>query len=537
VRVPEHRPPNTEHPPSGFAEGALRKWEVALLAALIVVGAWFRLSGLKEQGIRMVDEGTYCQFGMAMLRGERDVVFYKPGHAALVCLSFKLLGPAPSSPLIVSAWLGILTVPAMFLLARAMFDTVAGLVAAAVVSTMPFLLYYNRSALADGNYVFLDVLGLWLLWLAWSRERLIAALVLGVTSGAAFGLGFSMKPLAALVPAVAALGLGLWAPLKRARGARLGLLLAVVLVGALIANGLVELWLGKALNREASRAIMTRYGERALILSPNVRWVDFLVQFTGTPVWFLVAAGFNWARHARSQAHYLAIALLAGLAAIFAAVDFALPRMYVSLVVPATLLAGAGGSWMLAWAQGKLPERGRTVWTAASLVCLCALLVAWHGWQARDVLSLRSGYEPACRILAADGLTKGLTTHSWWTFQAFTGRRFTYMSDALAGLLAHPDWQTRLARNFRAMDEQGFSHLVIDYLFWNRADGLVTDRFREVLKLHAPAFVVPNPVAGHAQTVAEDGGLGHIQNEPLARSIYIFRISELARVADERKGT
>ena len=118
----------------------------------------------------------------------------------------------------------------------------------------------------------------------------------------------------------------------------------------------------------------------------------------------------------------------------------------------------------------------------------------------------------------------GVTTHSWWTFEAFAGRNFRYFSDGLNDILNAPDWEAKLERNWRAIVDKGVTHLVVDYLLWTRLKGPAIERFRTFVRENPPTFMIPNPVAKHYETLAEDSALPDLSEEPLAHHIYIWRL-------------
>jgi hypothetical protein len=206
------------------------------------------------------------------------------------------------------------------------------------------------------------------------------------------------------------------------------------------------------------------------------------------------------------------------------------PRVYLPLCLP--LLFGCAAAIQFMWVSLKESNQRRMLAVAGSLL-LCI------GVQARElygVVMLHSGYEEAMNKLLADGdaFKAGGTTHTWWVFEAFTGRRFGFASEELAenrkgkkpGAFTTPDWHERAPALFRSFRRQGFTHIVLDYMLWNRLKVVHNHRFEQFLKLYPPTHTIPNPAAGHEQTVAEDGGLPVAGTNPLSEFIYIWRLSE-----------
>ncbi|MBM4046455.1 MAG: hypothetical protein FJ279_15200, partial [Planctomycetes bacterium] len=160
---PPTRPP--AHPLTrslNSEQSSLNPFRWAILAGVLLLAAGLRLWGLGELGFRYADEGTYALFGMEMLKGSRGFIYFKPGQAALTWLAFKAFGVSMLSPMLLSALLGIASVLLIYLVTRELYGEDAGLVSAACAAAMPYLLYYHRSSLSDGNYIFLDLLGLYL---------------------------------------------------------------------------------------------------------------------------------------------------------------------------------------------------------------------------------------------------------------------------------------------------------------------------------------------------------------------------------------
>ena len=136
--------------------------------------------------------------------------------------------------------------------------------------------------------------------------------------------------------------------------------------------------------------------------------------------------------------------------------------------------------------------------------------------------------------MVGNGLRKGLSTHSWWTFQTFSRRRCQFVTPALAGILrkTQPDFR----KHFRQMVARGCSHLILDYMAWLEPDrtgkGWVklapeTEQgLRRLLAEYPPTFTVPNPIVSHEATAREDGFLPTLEHEPRSHYIYIYRLKD-----------
>ncbi|MBM4047998.1 MAG: hypothetical protein FJ279_23095, partial [Planctomycetes bacterium] len=140
-----------------------------LLTLALALAFVMRFWGLREQGLRFVDEGEYCFFGACILHGTHGQIIDKPGHGLLIFLGFQAFGFSMASALFVSAALGFLSVVLLYKLARDLWGGAEALIAACLAATLPFWLYYQRSSMSDGNYLFFSLLGWWLGWRAADR--------------------------------------------------------------------------------------------------------------------------------------------------------------------------------------------------------------------------------------------------------------------------------------------------------------------------------------------------------------------------------
>ncbi|MGH2599166.1 MAG: glycosyltransferase family 39 protein, partial [Dehalococcoidia bacterium] len=100
----------------------------------------------------------------------------------LIVLSEAVLGPTDLAVRLPTALAGIALIGVLFLLGRELFDTRAGLIAAALLAVSPWHVQVSRLAFRAGLLPLATALGLWLFLVALRRPRLMlpAGLVLGL---------------------------------------------------------------------------------------------------------------------------------------------------------------------------------------------------------------------------------------------------------------------------------------------------------------------------------------------------------------------
>jgi len=315
----------------------------------------------------------------------------------------------------------------------------------------------------------------------------------------------------------------------------LGALMKREQVRRFLAGGAV-LGLGLLVGYFAIVAVMSPYTEKGQIerqvgyhakaflqFGLSLTPLEMLLRYVGIPPLLLAGAGL-WRMWKRRTPFDLFGLILAGfMALMYSRTSLPYPRVYVHLCLP-LLLAWAAGFEFVCTALADRSWLRRAV--------LSGIVLATLGLQAKEIAStvrLRSGYPEACEKLLAEGesFRAGGTTHTWWTFEAFTGRRFAYCSEILGKNFAAEDWEARVVRSFQRWHREGFTHIVLDYHLWNRMKWEHGPRLGEFVEQHPPAHRIPNPAARHHQTVAEDGGLPEAGSEPLMEFIYIYRLEDL----------
>ncbi|MBL7183213.1 MAG: glycosyltransferase family 39 protein [Anaerolineae bacterium] len=137
------------------------------------------------------DEAFNGLDALGVLEGERPIFFEanngrEPLFIYLVALSVAALGRSPGAIRIVAALLGTLTIPAAYLMAKAMFDRRIGLLAAAVTGLTLWHVNLSRIGFRTVAMPLLVALALWQLWLglkSGNRRHFLAG-------GVAYGLTF-----------------------------------------------------------------------------------------------------------------------------------------------------------------------------------------------------------------------------------------------------------------------------------------------------------------------------------------------------------
>lgn len=506
--------------------------EIFCLLTILSIAAFVRFYGLRGRGICTSDGGHYAHQAWLVLEGRPEAIKDKPGHTLSIVVAFKLFGLEMTSPLYLAALSGLLSVVLVWLTIRSWHGPAPGCLTAALAAFMPYPLSYQRSALSDSHLFTLLFAGVFFFCRALQRlERpgqgyLNTSLDFGLP-GLMFGLALSVNYSMAttFVPVLLTLGLLLLLrgdQLRKIMAGGLSLLLASALGYGLV---LAVMW-PYIEHRELLRQIGYHGGAFARS-TPSFRPLQMLLAYAGLPPMLLAIVGlWRMARQRRwCDLFGLVLTGLMGLAYFRAPQTY--PRVYLPLCLPVLIACGSGFRALLE----ILPGRKALQNALAALILLATLAFQWPQFYA--VVTLRSGYPEACRTLQADGLVMGGTTHSWWTFQAFTGHPFGYCSDEVAKKLGAENWDSELVRVFQQWERKGFTHVVIDYMLWNRvylAGGIGLEEFNRrlarFLELHPPAFRISDPAAGDPQTVAEDGGLPEAGTNPLSEYIYIFRLSD-----------
>ena len=547
-----------------FRDHTSRDWLVLL--AIIVAGAWARLTHLERVGVRTVDEGSYCFFALAMLNGDPGCIQDKPGQALILATGFALLGRTQYAAVMVTAFIGLLTIPVLYWAGMRIRGKTAAVILAAESAFLPYFLYYNRSAASDSNFVFFCFLALGLFLFALGKDTpqpdegrpgdtaepgnddRISLRWLSV-SGIAWGLAATVN-LAALPPfGVTWLFLGLhcrWQAVPLKRTAKSMALLAGGLIAGVI---VVEAPLLYFVDWEKVWAQF--FGHAGHIGETQLRWewALHLWKFCGPLPLALAVTGLllarKWWRTPVAVFPLLSVILIA----FYARAALSLPRLHLPLLLGLLPLTGLGGAWLFEqlWSRVKGPP------PLVTSVAISILLLGINFPEARRIMTVESGYPSACSWLGQhmDDQESGVATHTWWTLMSFTGRQFSYNGytgpdgrrRGIAEALNSADWRASLTEELRGYAERGYAYLVLDYLLFTRlvqhwadikGEGPTpagVENWRSFVREFPPedsgGTTVANPAAADYQTRAEDAYIPPLEGDPLGQSIYIYRIREL----------
>lgn len=489
-----------------------------LLCAALALALLMRFWGLKEQGPRLADEGRYYFFGACLKHGLHGQIYGKPGHALLVALGYRCLGFSMAAPLFVSAALGMVSVVLAYGLARRLWSEEEGITAAVLSATAAFWLFYHRSAMSEGNYLFFSLLGLFLWWRGqddlrrWSLSRG----VLFALSGAAFGFGYAVNPSACLLMGCALVGSSILCATRRVPFVPTALGAAVLGLTAWLTRSVVFGLLSDYVLWDEMKRLNEWRAGWVLAFQPGPYLFWHLLRYTSPVTFAFALAGVGIACRRRSSADLVVLAMLVLVGGFWVRMSLPYPRVYLPVTVPFMLLACR--------AAGELARRYRS--RAAALPLLCVVMAGAQLAESRHMLTLRSGYEQTCRILKADGVREGVSTHSWMTLQTFTARRFGFITEALQTVFERPDWRAKLPQALQKMTDKGATHMVIDYMFWTGASPQAVEGLRGFIEERPPTFAVPNSAPSYAPTVEADGKIPPLNDEPLAQKIYIYRLRD-----------
>lgn len=180
------------------------------VAGLIILAAVLRLGMLTAIPPGLYhDEAFNGLDALSVLEGNRPIYFIanngrEPSFVYCVALAVALLGRSPGAVRIAAAVVGILTVPAVYLMAREMSSRRSALLAATLTTTTVWHLALSRIGLRAISLPLVMTLALWLLWRGRQTGQRWQFLLAGLCFGAA-----SYTYLAARFSFIALLGFGI----------------------------------------------------------------------------------------------------------------------------------------------------------------------------------------------------------------------------------------------------------------------------------------------------------------------------------------
>jgi len=215
------------------------KTEFLLLVTLIMLGFALRAWNLSSISLDHFDEGVYLFSGLGLSDSDQPLRLYPdqerfspPVFIVLIAAANNILGePYDLAALWLNVLLGTITIPVIWLTGRLWFGSVAGLVAAALLSFSEFHIILSRSVLTDVCFGLLFLLALLLITLAIHYKNYWLAVAAGVMVGLAWNTKY--HGWFALVIAGAALLIFIWQ--NRLRGPPLIRLIKIFAVISLVA--------------------------------------------------------------------------------------------------------------------------------------------------------------------------------------------------------------------------------------------------------------------------------------------------------------
>ena len=374
----------------------------AALLALTALAAVLRFAWIGDQSFWLDEaytaDGVTKSFG-GLLAWVADHEATPPLYYVLVWLWAHLVGEGEAALRSLSAVFGTAAVPVAYLAARELFDSRAGLAAAALVAVNPFFVWYSQEARSYSLLVLMATLTL----LAWARaldapdRRRLAAWALAA-GGALLTHWFAAF---LLVPQAAWL---LWR--LRSRD-------ALVTVGAVGGFALVLAPLALA-QRSNGVEFIEDLGLRSRVLDLPKKLVTGELG-TPTPVigplaGLLVAGAIAYAVGRGGPTRHTTLVLLA-LATVTALIpllltaaglDYLLPRNVISLYVPLAVAAAAGFA-----AAGRAGVAG--------LAVVCATAIAVNVQVAHDDALQRTDWRRAAAVVDAAGpASRALVVSPLW---------------------------------------------------------------------------------------------------------------------------
>jgi 4-amino-4-deoxy-L-arabinose transferase-like glycosyltransferase len=181
------------------------RWELAAVAALTVAAATVRVVILTHLPLPFEqDEAALAHESLYVIQGQTKNMFMSglQGHATMQFFAqavfLKVFGINVFAIRLISAVVGTLTIPLLYLLLRQLFGRTIALLAAVYVVGYHFHLHFSRVGMENVGDPFLMVAVLYFAWRA-SREGKTVDFVL---TGLAMGLGLYLSPAARVVPLI-----------------------------------------------------------------------------------------------------------------------------------------------------------------------------------------------------------------------------------------------------------------------------------------------------------------------------------------------
>jgi hypothetical protein len=317
----------------------------------------------------------------------RDVEGGPPLYLVVLWAWQKVFGSSEIAIRSLSALLGTLTVPVAYAAARELASRRAGLLAAALTATSPYLIWYSQEVRAYSLFAFLSALSV--LFFVYSVRREEPQWLWGWAIASGLALTTHYFALALIVPEA------IWL-LLRGRAPRVKALLACAAVGTV---GLVLIPLVAEQRDRVADFIGTLDRSDRLLAVPQHFVVGLSVPWRVVPVLVGVAlvAAVAYALIRADQPSRRAFALLAGVGVagmlitvvpVFLGNDYILPRYMVELWLPFAVAVAVA-----------LGVRGIGGFGTAVVAALCVIGVALSTWNAATPEARRLNWDQVARAL------------------------------------------------------------------------------------------------------------------------------------------
>lgn len=419
-------------------------------------------------------------------------------HGTFVAAANLLAGEQPYTGNVVNAIFGTLTILAVFLLGRRMYDVRIGLVAALIFSVMGYHIHYSRSWLAEADTLFFIALAFLFYYRSRFRYPELSQKDLAL-SGLLLGIGFTVHNRCIVIFALFFL-LDLLLYRKRKditreiRRIRIFLLTSFFLLPAFLWESFYHLVLILFRRLEIPMTTPTfleqvLYGFWHSLLwgyvSENFRLSGFLTfpylyqHMNGILSLLLLAAGLYFALRRRSPADRILGAWFAFPFVLYSLTNAGLTRFF-SLILPPAAILSAAALFPAPGKQGDPPPLNPRVhaWLRTVFLILVVITGIFCSWT--RVLPPASGYATSMGFLKEQPTTR----------QIATGVPLSQVYVGVENVERPPESMEELEALYR----QGFRYYVIDfnrliytYYQMNRVE--VMDRIEGKLD---PVFSTPN---------------------------------------------
>jgi hypothetical protein len=176
------------------ATDAFDRVDCLIMTSVVLLAAGVRLWGFGTTGIDHFDAGGYALSALAFPRGDVPGALYPLQHFLSPPFFFTTSGllmvalQTTSDKVLVglSTFLGILTIPLIYLMSRRPFGRPAATAAAILLALSDFHILYSRAALTDVAFLFWFLLAIWLYSEADARESMMLAIAAGLATGFAW---------------------------------------------------------------------------------------------------------------------------------------------------------------------------------------------------------------------------------------------------------------------------------------------------------------------------------------------------------------